>query len=331
MKNDCYLTGYGFHAPQKVMTNQDFERLVDTSDDWITARTGIKERRICTGENCTDLAYQASIQALQEAALTPEDLTHVILATFTPDTFVPNGACSLLEKLGHRNIAALDVNAACTGFLYALELARGLCMLPSPSNILVVASEALTSRVNFQDRGTCVLFGDGAGAAVISDQPSRNQEINSHLVDVCLKADGALGNLLTVKGGGSAYPLSLGDTVGENFFVQMEGREVFRQAVRSMYNVSQEILERNGLRPEDVNLVIPHQANIRIIEALAKKLNLDPGNLFVNVQKYGNTSAASVPIALAEAKLQGQIKPGDLILLVAFGGGFTWGAALVRF
>ncbi|WP_291322020.1 beta-ketoacyl-ACP synthase III [Desulfonatronospira sp.] len=331
MKNNCCLTGLGYYVPEKIMTNHDFALLMDTSDEWITTRTGIKQRHVCTHQACSDLAYQSSVLALKEASLTPRQLTHVIVATFTPDAFIPNAACLLLEKLGHRNIAALDINTACTGFIYGLELARGLCMLPGEANVLVVASEVLTSRVNFADRVTCVLFGDGAGAAVVSSSCHGAAGMSGRLVDVNLKADGALGELLTLKGGGSAHPLALGDTVTENFFVQMAGREVFKHAVRSMYNVSMEILERNNIRSGDIDLVVPHQANIRIIEALAKKMNLDPANLFVNVQKYGNTSAASVPIALAEAKETGRINPGDLVLLVAFGGGFTWGSALVQY
>ncbi len=331
MKNNCCLTGLGYYVPKKVMTNHDFELLMDTSDEWITTRTGIKQRHVCTDQACSDLAYHSSILALEQASLAPRELTHIIVATFTPDALIPNAACILLEKLGHRNIAAVDINTACTGFIYGLELARGLCMLPGETNVLVVASEALTTRVNFSDRSTCVLFGDGAGAAVVSNSCHHPAAMPGRLLDVSLKADGALGELLTIKGGGSAHPLALGDTVKENFFVQMEGREVFKHAVRSMYNVSLEIMERNNIRPWDIDLVVPHQANIRIIEALAKKMNLDPANLFVNVQKYGNTSAASVPIALAEAKEKGRIKPGDLVLMVAFGGGFTWGAALVQF
>lgn len=331
MKNNCCLTGLGYYVPEKVMTNHDFELLMDTSDEWITTRTGIKQRHVCTDQACSDLAYNSSILALEEASLTPQELTHIIVATFTSDALIPNAACVLLEKLGHRNIAAVDINTACTGFIYGLELARGLCMLPGESNVLVVASEALTTRVNFADRSTCVLFGDGAGAAVVSSSCRDSARMPGRLLDVILKSDGALGELLTIKGGGSAYPMALGETVKANFFVQMEGREVFKHAVRSMYNVSLEILERNNVRPGDIDLVVPHQANIRIIEALAKKMNLDPANLFVNVQKYGNTSAASVPIALAEAKKTGRIKPGYLVLMVAFGGGFTWGSALVQF
>ena len=330
-QNNSFLTGCGFHLPEKVMTNHDFESLVDTSDEWITTRTGIKQRHISTGQACSDLGYQAAVQALHEAGLTPQQLTHVLMTTFTPDTHIPNAACVLLEKLGQRNIAAMDINTACTGFIYGLEVARGLCALSEDANVLVVASEVLTSRVNIKDRSTSVLFGDGAGAAVLSGSRPPGHELCGNLTDVCLKADGSLGELLTVKGGGSAYPLRLGQMVSENFFIQMEGREVFKHAVRSMFNVSMEILERNNLRPEDVNLVIPHQANIRIIDALAKKMNLDPDNLFVNVQKYGNTSAASVPIALGEAIQLKRIKAGDLVLMVAFGGGFTWGSALVQY
>jgi 3-oxoacyl-[acyl-carrier-protein] synthase-3 len=233
----------------------------------------------------------------------------------------------LQKKLGIKDIPCCDVNAACTGFIYALDLARGLCALYPEANVLVVASEVVTSRVNFNDRSTCVLFGDGAGAAILSNSTPNGAVVE----DILLKADGSLGELLSVKGGGSAYPLKFGQQADEDFFVQMQGRPVFKHAVRSMTNIAHEILKKNNLSVEDINLLIPHQANNRIIEAVTKKLELSPEKVFVNVQDYGNTSAASVPIALAEAKEKGRISPGDRVLLVAFGGGFTWGAALLKF
>ena len=327
MNRETQICGLGFFVPDKVLTNDDLEKLVDTSDEWITTRTGIKKRHIVDGEACSDLALVATRNALRDASLTPRDLTHIIIATFTPDTYIPSAACVLQKKLGIKDIPCCDVDAACTGFIYALDLARGLCALYPEANVLVVASEVVTSRVNFNDRSTCVLFGDGAGAAILSNSAANGAVVE----DILLKADGSLGELLSVKGGGSAYPLRFGQQADEDFFVQMQGRPVFKHAVRFMTNIAREILEKNNLSVEDVDLLIPHQANNRIIEAVAKKLGISPEKVFVNVQDYGNTSAASVPIALAEAREKGRISPGDRVLLVAYGGGFTWGAALLRF
>ncbi|WP_028575573.1 beta-ketoacyl-ACP synthase III [Desulfonatronovibrio hydrogenovorans] len=331
MTNSSFLAGFSFYVPDKILTNKDFEKLVDTSDEWITSRTGISNRHIVEDEACSDLASAASRQAIARSGLVPGDLTHIINATFTPDAFVPNAACVLMEKLDIKGIPAMDVNAACTGFIYGMELARGLCSLHPEAKVLLTASEVVSSRVNLMDRSTGVLFGDGAGACIVSAMPFPANVRSGQILDVILRADGSLSNLLTVKAGGSAHPLRLNDRVGEDFFVQMEGREVFKHAVRSMQGVCLEILKRNNLQPEDIDLFIPHQANIRIIEALAKKMMIQEDKLYINVQDYGNTSAASTPIALAEAWEKGLINSGDTVLLVAFGGGFTWGACLLRF
>ena len=326
MPTKTKISGLGYFVPPTKMTNSDMERLVDTSDDWITSRTGIKERRIVTIETCSDLGVEASRRALNDARIGPEQITHLVVATFTPDYYVPNAACCLQQKLGLREIPCFDVNAACTGFTYGLEMCRGLAAVNPEAKILLVASEIVTSRINFKDRGTCVLFGDGAGAAVIG-----NQDLGAVIRDVRLKADGSLGGLLTVKGGGSGKRITPGEIIGDDFFVQMEGREVFKYAVNYMRDVARDILERNGLRIEDIALIIPHQANIRIIDALGKKLKASPDQVYINVNRFGNTSAASVPIALAEAWEKGLINRGDKVLLVAFGGGFTWAAALLDF
>ncbi len=331
MKNSTYIAGFSFYVPDTILTNQDLEKKVDTNDEWIVSRTGIRQRHIVNSQACSDLAYEACLKTLERSSLMPGDITHIITATFTPDAYVPNAACIIMEKLGIRGIPALDVNAACTGFIYGIELARGLCVLWPGSKVLLVASEVVTSRINFKDRSTAVLFGDGAGACVISGESFDHNASAGYIRDVLLKADGSLGGLLTVKGGGSAYPLVPGQKADDDFFVQMEGREVFKHAVRSMKNISQDILERNNIVAEDIDLFIPHQANIRIIESLAKSMLISNDKIFVNVQEYGNTSAASVPIALADAWEKGRVKPGYLVLLVAFGGGFTWGAALIQF
>jgi 3-oxoacyl-[acyl-carrier-protein] synthase-3 len=328
MTSPSYINGLGFHVPERIVTNQDMEKIVETSDEWITTRTGIKERRfVSEGQACSDLALEASLKAVADAGRTVKDITHIIVGTFTPDSYCPSAACLVQEKLGLKGIPAFDLYAACSGFLYSLETARGLVALHPGAVVLVVGAEVVSSRVNFEDRTTCVLFGDGAGAAIVSGTDTGGPRIE----DVALSADGALGSLLTISGGGSGNPVKLGDVVDASFFVRMQGTEVFRHAVRSMVAISREVLGRNGLSGEDIDLLIPHQANIRIIDSVTKKLQLPKEKVYVNVDKYGNTSAASIPIALAEARAAGQIKAGDTVLLTSFGGGFTWASALLRF
>ena len=327
MPTTTKISGLGYFVPPTKMTNSDMERLVDTSDEWITSRTGIKERRfVSPGQACSDLAYEASLKAISDAGRRPEEITHILVGTFTPDSYCPSTACLLQDKLGLKGVPAFDLYAACSGFLYSLETARALISLHPDAVVLVVGAEVVSSRVNFEDRTTCVLFGDGAGAAVVSGSNK-----GPKLEDVALSADGSLGSLLTISGGGSANPVKLGDVVGPDFFVQMQGTEVFRHAVRSMVSISRDVLSRNGLTEEDVDLLIPHQANIRIIDSVTKKLHLPREKVYINVDKYGNTSAASIPIALAEARAMGRIGAGSTVLLSSFGGGFTWATALVRF
>ncbi|MFP4167893.1 MAG: beta-ketoacyl-ACP synthase III [Desulfonatronovibrionaceae bacterium] len=326
MLKDIRISGLGYFVPPTRLTNSDLEKMVDTSDEWITSRTGIKERRIATTESCSDLGAEAARKALDQSGLSPEQITHLVVATFTPDYYCPNAACLLQQKLGLGEIPCFDVNAACSGFTYGLEMCRGLAALNPEARILLVASEVVTSRIDFQDRSTCVLFGDGAGAAVIG-----SGEDGCLIRDVLLRSNGSLGELLTVKGGGSRKKIRPGDRIDSDFFVHMQGREVFKYAVKNMYQVAGEILERNDLRTKDIDLILPHQANIRIIDALGKKLNAAPDQIYTNVDRYGNTSAASVPIALAEAREKGLIRDGDRVLVVAFGGGFTWGSALLEF
>lgn len=323
-----YIRGLGFHVPEHILTNADFERMVDTSDEWITSRTGIRQRHVAQGETCSELAQHASLQALEKAGMSAEELSHILVATFTPDAYIPSAACTLQHRLGLSGRYAADLYAACSGYLYALETARSLVALHPQANVLTLGSEVISSRTDYTDRGTCVLFGDGAGAAIVSGTPGHD---SAEILDVILSSDGALGNLLAVRGGGSAFPYKPGDTIRRDFFVEMQGREVFRHAVRSMLSVSAEILERNGLTPDEVDVFIPHQANLRIIEAVGDKVGVPRERIFINVDRYGNTSAAAVAIALAEARLTGFIKNGDLVLLTAFGGGFTWGAVLLRF
>ena len=324
------IEGFGRHVPDRVLTNAELETMVDTSDDWITTRTGIKERRIAApGETASDLALKASQRALQSAGRPAQDLSHVYFASFTPDAICPPASSVLQEKLGIQGRTAMDIGAACTGFLCALETGMGALALRPGSVALVCAAEVTTSRTNWSDRATCVLFGDGAGAVVLSDkEPVSGQ---GFIEDIIVRSDGSLWPLLTVKGGGSGWPLKLGDTVREDFFIEMNGPEVYKSAVRSMGQVCDEILSKNGLTTADVDLFIPHQANLRIIEAVGKRLKIENGRVMITVDRYGNTSASSVGIALAEAVEGGRLGPGSLALLTAFGGGFTWGAALVRF
>jgi 3-oxoacyl-[acyl-carrier-protein] synthase III len=324
------IEGFGRHVPDRVLTNADLEAMVDTNDDWITSRTGIKERHIAApGEACSDLALKACRKALADAGRDAEDLTHIYFATFTPDFICPPASCVLEDKLGLRHLSCMDIGAACSGFLYALEAGMGALALRPDSTVLVTASEITTSRTNWTDRGTCVLFGDGAGAVVLSSREPKPGQ--AAIQDILLGSDGTLGSLLTVKGGGSAHPYKLGDVIREDFFIEMIGPEIYKNAVRAMCQVCEDILTRNGLTVDDVDLFIPHQANRRIMDAVAKRLNFPEEKVMVTVDRYGNTAASTAPIALADAKTEGRIKPGALVLLTTFGGGFTWGATLLKF
>jgi 3-oxoacyl-[acyl-carrier-protein] synthase-3 len=327
------IRGLGFHVPERILTNQDLEKKVDTSDEWITTRTGIKERHIVSeGEALSDLGLGAAQKALADANMQPDDLTHILVATCTPDSYCPNTACILQHKLGIAGKVAFDLNAACSGFTYGLDMARSIIALRPDAAVLIVGGDVLTSRTNWEDRSTCVLFGDGAGAAVLTGASRGNGAgLKGQVLDTILRSDGSISDMLTISGGGSGTPYELGHTVGDDHFIKMQGREVFKHAVRNMHAVSREVLERNGFTTEDVGLVITHQANLRIIESLGKKLGIPGERVFVNLERYGNTSAASIPIALAEAREQNRLPKDSLLLVAAFGGGFTWGSALVRF
>ncbi len=330
MSTLAVIRGLGFHVPERVLTNEDFVRMVDTSDEWIVTRSGIRQRHIAAPDECTsDLAYAAARNALADAGMPAERLTHVIVPTITPDMPCPSAACVLVDKMGLKGRTAFDINAACSGFLYSLKLAQGFVCLEQGAAVLVTATDVLSSRTNYQDRATCVLFGDGSGAAVITADDG--SPCVAAIRDVMLASDGAHTELLTVKGGGSRYPYQNGRPLGDEYFIQMNGREVFKHAVRNMESLSRELLERNGLGIGDIDLFLPHQANLRIIESLAKKLDVSMDKVFVNVDRYGNTSAASVPIALAEARENGAIRPGFKVLATTFGAGFTWGSALLEF
>lgn len=328
MNARCNLLSLSSHVPSQVLTNDDLAKIVDTSDEWITTRTGIKERRrVAPMENASDLGYKAAVKALAESGLSVRDLTHIITATGTPDTLCPSVSCIIAGRLEAGHVMAFDFSAACSGYLYGLSICRSILCQNPEAKILFICAEALTRRSDWSDRSTCVLFGDGAGACVLS---AGEEAPVAQLEDCICKSDGSLSHLITV-GGGTACQYKMGDPVDSNFFIHMQGREVYRHAVRQMAAICEEILEKNGLTIADVDLLVPHQANLRIIEAVGSRLDIATEKVFTNVARYGNTSSASVPLALAEARETGRIQPGMRVLMTAFGGGLTFGATLLRF
>jgi 3-oxoacyl-[acyl-carrier-protein] synthase-3 len=322
------ILGTGSYAPERVLTNEDLSRMVDTSDEWIRARSGIRERRIAAPDQATsDLAVRAALLALEDAGLAASDIDLLIIATVTPDYPMPSSACIVQHKLGVPTTAAcFDMNAACSGFIYALDTACALIGSGRYQKALVIGAEKLSSVVDWQDRGTCLLFGDGAGAAVVGV----SETAGIGLIGTRLGALGEDTDLLLIPGGGSRAPTSAESFGRGDHFIKMKGKEVFKLAVRVMEEAARDILEQHGLAATQIGLVIPHQANLRIIDAIAQYLELPVERFFVNVDRYGNTSAASIPIALDEARKAGRIKPGELTLLVAFGAGLTYGSALIR-
>ena len=330
-----HIQGLGTYVPTKRITNVDLMSLVDTNDEWIVSRTGIKARHmLADDENGSDAGTEAALKALEDACIAAEDITHVLTATCTPDYLCPSTACIISGKIGSHGAMAFDLNAACTGFVYGLDVANSILAGKPGAKVLLVGSEAFTRRLNWEDRTTCILFGDGAAAAVLTNgdagTPKRCLPSAPRLRDVRCGADGRQYPLLTV-GGGTNRNYKPGDPVQDDFYLQMQGREVFKQAVRSLSAVCSELLEDNGLTLEDIDLFIPHQANLRIIEAVGDRLKLGSEKIFVNLDEYGNTSAASIPLGIGDACAQGRIRPGSRVLLSAFGGGFTWGAALLEF
>ena len=321
------ISGTGFAVPDKILTNRDLEKMVDTSDEWITSRTGIKTRYIASnGVATSDLCMMAATKALDDAGVNPEDLDTIIVGTVSGDVDFPATACYVQEKLGAVNAAAFDISAACSGFIYGLSIANGLFLTNNVSNVLVIGAEILSRITNWEDRDTCILFGDGAGAAVL--QPSKG---GKGILNTYIKSDGRLAHLLMNPGSNSHNEFL--DAKGNKIlpFIYMKGREVFKHAIRSMEEAIHKVLEDGNVTIDEVDLLIPHQANIRVIEQLTERTGMRRGKIYVNVDRYGNTSAASVPIALDEARKEGRLPEGSLCLMTVFGGGFTWGAALVRF
>lgn len=321
------ILGTGSYVPPKVVTNEDIEKLVDTSDEWIVSRTGIKKRHVVEGSTAaSDLALEAAKTALDDAGLNASDIDQILVATVTPDRLFPSTACTLQEKLGVNGNSAMDIGAACSGFVYGLAMAGSMVSAGILDRVLLIGVETLSKILNWRDRGTCVLFGDGAGAAVIGPA----EEDGARILSVKMRSDGAAGSLLELPAGGSQMPATH-ETVEQGLhYIKMQGNEVFKYAVRAMEEMAREALVQAGKEVPEVDLLIPHQANLRIIHATAKRLGIPMEKVFVNVNRYGNTSAASIPLALDEAVKEGRIKKGDLVELVTFGAGFTWAAAVIR-
>lgn len=322
----CSITSVGSYVPERIVTNAELEKMVDTSDEWITSRTGIKERRIAAPDEFTsDIAAKAALRAMERGGVSADQIDLIIVATITPDMPFPSTACLVQQKIGARRAAAFDIEAACSGFIFALEIGQQFIMSQTYDTVLVIGAEKISSIIDWTDRNTCVLFGDGAGAAILQNRP------NSHgLLTACMGADGQKAELLSMPGGGSRCPATAQSVAAGLHYLRMDGKETFKNAVNAMLTAGQEALRRCELDISQIKCVIPHQANRRIIDAVTERLNVSPDQVFVNLEKYGNTSAASVAIALDEAVESGRIKRGDLVLLVVFGAGLTWGAAVIE-
>ena len=329
----CVMTiaGTGSYVPEKIVTNADLEKIVDTTDEWIVSRTGIRERRMAAPDEATShLATKAALKAMEQAGVIAGEIDLIIVATISPDTFFPSTACYVQQNLGAVNAVAFDISAACSGFLYAIQIARNFINNGTRSVALIIGAEKLSGMINWKDRNTCVLFGDGAGAVVIRRDDAGGSNAPGRVLSTVMGSDGNLTDLLKVPGGGSACPITPENAGSRPNTIHMEGRETFKHAVTRMLEAAQQALAMAGLTAADVSLVIPHQANARIITAIADRLNLPAERVFMNLDKYGNTSAATIPVALDEANKAGRLKKGDVILLVAFGGGFTWASSVVR-
>jgi len=322
----CSITGVGSYVPATILTNAELEKMVATSDEWITTRTGIKERRIAAADEFTsDLGAKAAQRAMEMAGITAAQIDLIIVASITPDMPFPNTASLVQQKIGARRVPAFDLEAACSGFLYALEVGQSFVTGRTFETVLVIGAEKLSSITNWKDRNTCVLFGDGAGAAILQNRP-----LSHGLITTALGADGAKAELLSMPGGGSRAPATAQTVQDGLHYLRMDGKETFKNAVQAMCSAAGEVLGRCELDITKIKCVIPHQANRRIIDAVGERLGAKPEQLFINLHKYGNTSAASVAIALDEAVRSGRVVRGDLILMVAFGAGLTWGAAIIE-
>jgi 3-oxoacyl-[acyl-carrier-protein] synthase III len=324
----AHIVGTGSSLPRRVLTNEDLEKIVETSDEWITRRTGIKERRIACkedGESTTDLGTRAARAAMEMADIAPDQIDAIVVATVTADHLFPSAACMIQKELEANNAAAYDVSAGCSGFIYGLETANNSIRQGTAETVLVVGAERLSSVVNWKDRGTCVLLGDGAGAVVLRATEPKGGILSTHT-----KSDGRFWDLLCSQEGNDYLPDSLKGVSLRPYYLTMEGNRLFKQAVSSMASIAERALSQNGLTRDDIHLVVPHQANLRILQAVAEKIDMPMDKFFTNLEKYGNTSSASIPIALDEAHRNGLLSSGDHVLLVSFGAGLTWGASILH-
>jgi 3-oxoacyl-[acyl-carrier-protein] synthase-3 len=313
-------------VPEKILTNDDLSKIVDTNDEWITTRTGIKERRIAADDEYTsDMGAKAARAAIEQAGISAEEIDLILVATASPDMVFPATACFVQTKIGAKNAACLDISAACAGFLFAIEIAQQFITSHTYDTVLVIGAEKLTTITDWTDRNTCVLFGDGAGAAILRSRGDSHGLISTHIA-----SDGDFADILWMPGGGTRHPITRQNVDKHLQTIKMSGKEVYKQAVIAMVDAAKKALEKAGLRIEDIACVIPHQANVRIIEAVADRLKISIDKFFVNLDRYGNTSAAAVAIALDEANRSGRIKPGDYVLMVVFGGGLTWAGSIIE-
>ena len=320
------VLGTGAYAPDKILTNRDLEKIVETSNEWIVERTGIEKRRIAdNGTASSDLAVKAAKRALRAAKVPVSDIDLILVATVTPDMLFPATACVVQHKLGANRAAAFDISAACSGFIFALSTADSFIRSGIYKKVLVIGAETLSKITDWTDRNTCVLFGDGAGAVVLGPSDDGHGILSTHL-----HTDGSMGEVLSIPGGGSRIPASVWSVESRMHYIKMKGNETYKIAVRALEEVVMEALNHNGLAPEDIDVLVPHQANLRIIQATAKRLGLPMEKVAVTIQKYGNTSAASIPMAINDAVETGLIKPGSNVLLEAFGGGLSWASALIK-
>lgn len=320
------ITGIGSYLPRKILTNYDLEKMIDTTNDWIIQRTGIKERRIIEdGVTTSDLAAKASLKAMKDAKVSPKDLDMIITSTITPDHFFPSTSCYIQQKIGATRACAFDILAACAGFIYAISVGQSFVSSGAAKTVLVVGAECLSKITDYKDRTTCVLFGDGAGAVILQKSEKKHQILYTNLA-----ADGSQADVLIMPGGGARNPASLESVQKRMHYIQFKGKEVFKLAINNITKLILETAKKNNLKPKDIDLIIPHQSNLRIIEATMQKLGLPMEKAFVNIDKYGNTSSASIPIAIDEARKSGRLRKGNIVMLVAFGGGLTWGSSLIR-
>ena len=320
------IIGTGSYLPEKILTNEELSKIVDTTDEWITTRTGIRERRMAApDEHTSDMATKAAIKAMEQAEISAADIDLILVATATPDMLFPATACFVQKKIGATKAACLDISAACAGFLFGVEIAQQFITSHTYDIVLVIGAEKLSSITNWTDRNTCVLFGDGAGAAILKHRGSAHGVISTHI-----GSDGEYSDILYMPGGGSRCPITRENADQNLATIHMSGKEVYKQAVTAMLSAAQKALTKAGLTIEDIACVIPHQANLRIIEAIADRLKIPLDRFYVNLDKYGNTSAAAVAIALDEANRSGRIKSGDYILMIVFGGGLTWASTIIE-